>query len=314
MTGAGWHRVKVRSSVMLLREARSSLSFWKKRHLYPGCCPNHLSTLRETSPKTLKRRVKKRIPEKWNQSPHSSQGPLDFSFPWVNKSPLLLKTSKWIFYFIQRELPIKHGGKSTSYMISKALKSFTSTLLSCHSPVPTTLQATGPPVHCTDLVFLLWCCQHVFSPSVCCCPSSLTLTSPQHSTLTLTRPTDWPSRLSIPALTCLRPVQFQQPRKRSRGGQSGCELEIVLGATGKCCIWSPSTVTSWRKLYNRLVGISSFSRLPWWLSGKESSCQCRRHGFDPWIEMIAWRREWRPTPVFLPGEFHGQRSLVGYSP
>ena len=171
------------------------------------------------------------------------------------------------------------------------------------------LQFTAP----TSL-FPLWCCQHVFSPSVCCCPSSLTLISPQHSTLTLTRPTDWPSPLSIPALTCLRPVQFQQPRKRSRGGQSGCELEIVLGATGKCCIWSPSTVTSWRKLYNRLVGISSFSRLPWWLSGKESSCQCRRHGFDPWIEMIAWRREWRTTPVFLPGESHGQRSLLGYSP
>lgn len=153
MTGAGWHRVKVRSSVMLLREARPYLSFWKKRHLYPGCCQNHLSTLRETSPKTLKRRAKKRIPEKWNQSPHSSQGPLDFSFPWVNKSPLLFKTSKWIFYFIQRELPIKHGGKSTSYEISKALKSFTSTLLSCHSPVPATLQATGPPVHCTNLAF-----------------------------------------------------------------------------------------------------------------------------------------------------------------
>ena len=30
--------------------------------------------------------------------------------------------------------------------------------------------------------------------------------------------------------------------------------------------------------------------------------------------MKAWRREWQPTPVFLPGEFHGQRSLVGYSP
>ena len=29
---------------------------------------------------------------------------------------------------------------------------------------------------------------------------------------------------------------------------------------------------------------------------------------------IPWRREWLPTPVFLPGEFHGQRSLVGYSP
>ena len=38
------------------------------------------------------------------------------------------------------------------------------------------------------------------------------------------------------------------------------------------------------------------------------------HGFDPWARKIAWRREWLPTPVFLPGEFHGQRSLAGYSP
>ena len=35
---------------------------------------------------------------------------------------------------------------------------------------------------------------------------------------------------------------------------------------------------------------------------------------NPWAREIPWRREWRPTPVFLPGEFHGHRSLVGYSP
>ena len=37
-------------------------------------------------------------------------------------------------------------------------------------------------------------------------------------------------------------------------------------------------------------------------------------GFDPWVGKIPWRREWLPTPVFLPGEFHRQRSLMGYSP
>ena len=36
--------------------------------------------------------------------------------------------------------------------------------------------------------------------------------------------------------------------------------------------------------------------------------------FNPWVGKIPWRREWQPTLVFLPGEFHGQRSLVGYSP
>jgi len=36
--------------------------------------------------------------------------------------------------------------------------------------------------------------------------------------------------------------------------------------------------------------------------------------FDPWVGKIPWRRIWQPTPVFLPGESHGQRSPAGYSP
>ena len=47
--------------------------------------------------------------------------------------------------------------------------------------------------------------------------------------------------------------------------------------------------------------------------GKESTCQCRRHRFNPWVRKIPWSRKWHPTPLFLPGEFHGQRSLVGQS-
>ena len=56
------------------------------------------------------------------------------------------------------------------------------------------------------------------------------------------------------------------------------------------------------------------SGLPKWPSGKESTCQCRRWnrcGFNPWVGKIPWRRAWQPTPVFLPGESHGQRSLAG---
>ena len=50
---------------------------------------------------------------------------------------------------------------------------------------------------------------------------------------------------------------------------------------------------------------------------KESSCQhrrCKRHGFNPWFRKISWRRAWQPSPVSLPGESHGQKSLTGYSP
>ena len=52
-------------------------------------------------------------------------------------------------------------------------------------------------------------------------------------------------------------------------------------------------------------------------SDKESACQCRRlkrHGFNPWVGKIPWSRKWQPTQVFLPGKFHGQRSLAGCSP
>ena len=38
-----------------------------------------------------------------------------------------------------------------------------------------------------------------------------------------------------------------------------------------------------------------------------------RYGFNSWVGQIRWRRQWLPTPVFLPGESHGQRSLVGYT-
>ena len=42
--------------------------------------------------------------------------------------------------------------------------------------------------------------------------------------------------------------------------------------------------------------------------------QCKRPRLNPSVRKIPWRRKWQPTPVFLPGESRGQRSLVGYSP
>ena len=49
---------------------------------------------------------------------------------------------------------------------------------------------------------------------------------------------------------------------------------------------------------------------------KQPACQCRRHKrfeFSPWVGKTPWRRAWQPTPVFLPGESHGQRSQAGHS-
>ena len=58
-------------------------------------------------------------------------------------------------------------------------------------------------------------------------------------------------------------------------------------------------------------------RFPSWCSGKESTHQRRRYrslGFNLWVGKIPWRRKWQATPVFLPGKFHGLRSVVDYSP
>ena len=77
-----------------------------------------------------------------------------------------------------------------------------------------------------------------------------------------------------------------------------------------CSHRSPRTVSS------SLLG-NIQRELPRWFSDKESTCQYRRYrrrGFNPWVGKIPWRRAWQPTPVFLPGESHGRRSLAGYSP
>ena len=63
--------------------------------------------------------------------------------------------------------------------------------------------------------------------------------------------------------------------------------------------------------------LGSIREFPGGANGKEPACQCRRRkrrGFDPWVWKIPWRRAWQLTPVFLPGESHGQRGLAGYSP
>ena len=97
---------------------------------------------------------------------------------------------------------------------------------------------------------------------------------------------------------------------------------------GTCCGCLPSTSTRIKScaaaatdLQQPLKELSLESRneslFAGGTSGKEPVCQCWRHKtcrFNPWVENIPWRRTRQPTPVFLPGEFHGQRNLVGYSP
>ena len=70
-----------------------------------------------------------------------------------------------------------------------------------------------------------------------------------------------------------------------------------------------STVTKYSLVNEKVVSRKGF---PGSASGKESTCQCRRCGFSPWVGKIPWRRAWKPTPVFLPRE--SPRRLAGCGP
>ena len=63
-----------------------------------------------------------------------------------------------------------------------------------------------------------------------------------------------------------------------------------------------------------LVSSSPWSSLPRWLRRSRIRLRCGRPQFHPWVGKIPWRREGLPTPIFVPREFHGQRSQAGYSP
>ena len=97
---------------------------------------------------------------------------------------------------------------------------------------------------------------------------------------------------------------------------------IKVGSEGSCCVkWSNLAFLTLRKyifmakdclILENVSGIGRSGNMV--VQVKESTCQCRRQRFDLWVEKIPWRRKWQPTPVFLPGESHGQRSLAHYSP
>ena len=103
---------------------------------------------------------------------------------------------------------------------------------------------------------------------------------------------------------------------RYPGGENGNPLQYS-------CLENPMDRGSWWAAAHGIAKswpqLSDFTfidtiGLPRWLSGKESACQSRRWGFNPWVRKILWKRNWQPTPVFLPGKCHGQRSLAGYGP
>ena len=103
-------------------------------------------------------------------------------------------------------------------------------------------------------------------------------------------------------LGCHAPLQGIFPTQ----GSDQCLLHLLHWQVGSLLLMPPGKPRICLYVY-------SCWGFPGGSVGKGSACQCRRCGFNLWIRKISWRRASQPTPVFLPGESHGQRSLVGYS-
>ena len=113
------------------------------------------------------------------------------------------------------------------------------------------------------------------------------------------------------------PWHLQVPRASLRVCKLTCWVPLKRPGSrspGHCCFFSPQEGSSSQSTQP----LGPLPLLPKGFPGgsmvKKPACQCSRCDFSLRVRKIPWRRAWQPTPVFLPGEFHGQRSLVSYSP
>ena len=124
----------------------------------------------------------------------------------------------------------------------------------------------------------------------------------------------------LPPRASLPPAPASAPRAPATGAQPKISSTkqsmwaILPGNAGWCR--GLAALPAMLVFQTRALDLSTTDMwgFPGGLSGKESACQCRRRNFDPWVRKIPWRKKCQPPPVFLPGESHGGRSLVGYSP
>ena len=134
----------------------------------------------------------------------------------------------------------------------------------------------------------------------------------QNSQSALNAPPPWP----VPGAQAHAAGWGPRGTPRMRAGQQNRGLKDILWrATLQTSI---TIVTSGkiRILLAFLTLIGGGGRFSGGANGKEPACRCwrhKRHRFDPWVRKILWGRVWQPTPVFLPGEPHGQR-ILDYSP
>ena len=118
-----------------------------------------------------------------------------------------------------------------------------------------------------------------------------------------------PAHLSCPSICCWNnELPPRGPDRADMGAASG----IDRARPGPKSFWKTTSTFTCVPSKVCVCFIASFTSIYlaiiFGTSGKECSCQCRRykrHGFDPWVEKMPWRRKWQPTPVFLPGKFYG---------
>ena len=122
--------------------------------------------------------------------------------------------------------------------------------------------------------------------------------------------TEFPRQEHWSRLPFSSPRGFSWPRDLTR---ISCIVRQILYH------WATREVPLQLELYANIEIKHLFSYLfgpfPGGANGKEPTCQYRdvRDSFDPCVGKIPWSRKWQPTPIFLPRESHGQRSLVGYN-
>ena len=124
------------------------------------------------------------------------------------------------------------------------------------------------------------------------------LTAPQRSLVTLCTGPSSPGQILVSTELILVPMALLPSLSSSLMSYKWSHTECPLGAW----ILSPSTLL-------RFIHVEPLVTV-----GKESACSTGELGFNPWVRKIPWSRKWQLTSVFLPGKFHEQRSLSGYSP
>ncbi|CAM9384109.1 unnamed protein product [Rangifer tarandus platyrhynchus] len=140
-----------------------------------------------------------------------------------------------------------------------------------------------------------------------------------------------PGSILLDSCTHVKVSDFGLSKRMEQSTQMQCIKRSALQGTLSCiplrCSWRLTRIqgpnrTRTGSHSGHTCSVCSFGVVIWEIltqkkphsgsSGKELACQCRRHmrsGVDPWARKFSWRRTWQPTPIFLPGESHGQRIL-----